>query len=337
MLLHKVTGIKPDRQRGKECKEIFVQNRYVGIEFEVEKYSVPVSSERQAELLDFKSDGSLRGNSREVVTVPVNGENIVLAIREYLSLLNPEAETTSRCGLHVHVDMRECTVQQLINVLCTYCIVEDIMFRFCGENRYGNPYCLPLNDTLVSNKSTFINLLSSDSNYVSAGIHDTTKYSALNILPLQRLGTVEFRAHEGTLDQEKIIEWVNLVLLVVDHGVTFKGTPQNMVDMICASPERLLQNIFKEYFETKVKVTLKDMDDMLRNGRNFQQYLVRAATLSQEREPEEEFFEEEPDELEEVDENYPEEVEEEDAPTSRNFSTALERWAPVAINRSGNF
>jgi len=43
------------------------------------------------------------------------------------------------------------------------------------------------------------------------------RYYALNLIPLGRLGTVEFRAHSSTYDPERVMRWVQFVVAFVEH------------------------------------------------------------------------------------------------------------------------
>jgi len=42
-------------------------------------------------------------------------------------------------------------------------------------------------------------------------VGSVSKYSALNLLPLTKLGTIEFRAMEGTDDLNRIIDWIGIL------------------------------------------------------------------------------------------------------------------------------
>jgi hypothetical protein len=47
--------------------------------------------------------------------------------------------------------------------------------------------------------------------------HPDQRYYALNLVPLTRLGTIEFRAHSATYDVERMNRWTQFVIAFVEH------------------------------------------------------------------------------------------------------------------------
>jgi hypothetical protein len=48
----------------------------------------------------------------------------------------------------------------------------------------------------------------------------TQKYRSLNVLPFTKIGTFEFRIHQGTLNATKVRQWVTLLLAFVEGFAT---------------------------------------------------------------------------------------------------------------------
>lgn len=276
MKLSTVTGIHEDVRTNSPSELILVNDRFVGIECEVENYTIDGTRETLCSLISCKEDGSLRNFGREIVTIPVKGKDIVSAIDEMLELFSESAtkvECSPRCGLHVHIDMRDCTTAQLNKVLALFCIMEGGLFKYCGANRDTNPYCVPLNNNLIS-MPCYKDLFDDNSTRVSDAISRSVKYTSLNLLPLFRYGTIEVRMHEGTIDKEEILEWVNMLLCLVDYGITFKGSAQDIVDSVCNSFPELVHKTFREVGIKSTSISGQFFESALEGARNFQQILI---------------------------------------------------------------
>jgi len=279
MKLSHVTGHAPEKRKyGKDVK-VSVNNRLIGIEFEIEGFKLHSINYTDFSLLEFKSDGSLRDNGVEIVTLPVLGEDIVLALQELKQVLSTCTSTpycSARCGLHVHVDMRDCTTEQLLKVLCVYSIMEALLLDYCGDNRGDNPYCVPLVDCLAENP-VYKHLFYPKKEYIQNGLQGTKKYTALNILPLNALGTIEFRLHKGTLDIEEVLQWVNMLLNLVNYAVTTEKDVQQITDSVCSDSVQLLKDVFKEVGISSVYGRKTEVfKGMVRGARQFQEVKVFA-------------------------------------------------------------
>lgn len=277
MKLSHVTGHAPEKRKYGKDSKVSVNNRLIGIEFEIEGFKAGGINYTDFPLLEFKSDGSLRDSGIEIVTLPVLGEDIVLALLELKEVLKLSATTpycSARCGLHVHVDMRDCTTEQLLKVLCVYSITEALLLKYCGEHREDNPYCIPLTDCLSEN-TVYKHLFYSKKDYFQNGLQGTKKYTALNILPLNALGTIEFRLHKGTLDTDEVLQWVNMLLNLVNYSVTTEKDVQQITDSVCADAVQLLKDVFKEVGIPSISAIKPEVfRSMVRGARQFQEVKV---------------------------------------------------------------
>lgn len=55
------------------------------------------------------------------------------------------------------------------------------------------------------------------SNYPCAERYPMQRYYQVNMVPLRKYGTLEFRAHSGTYDHERIARWVQFLIAFVEH------------------------------------------------------------------------------------------------------------------------
>lgn len=181
-----------------------------GLEIEVEGANLPRLDNGWWQTHE---DGSLRGESCEYVT---NGAVVFEDLPKALKSLNnslrrkeSELHLSFRTSVHVHMNVREMEINKLGSVLYLYYLFEEMLMKYCGRERVGNRFCLRLRDSeeIVNN---LVNAFRYD---FSRGSLDPNalKYAALNIAPIQRFGTIEFRSMRGTVDSETLLTWVGLI------------------------------------------------------------------------------------------------------------------------------
>ena len=159
---------------------------------------------------DAKRDGSIRGaGAMELTfTTPLGGADIESALEELASFVStqPRAGVNYSCSTHVHLDVRDLTPQELARLIVCYLVFERGLYRLAGEGRYLSPFCAPLYSI---NNFVYDVASGAGEEWVSrAG--NFGRYAGLNLAALERFGSLEFRHLEGTLDTQRIKEWINL-------------------------------------------------------------------------------------------------------------------------------
>lgn len=272
--LARITGIAPDPEEGTDTPLLSTSNRKIGVEFELENIIYHIEAGRYP-LLRFSTDNSLRNNGIEITTIPVKGTNILLALdqlQKWIKDSNNKPVCSARTGLHVHIDMRDVDIKQLINVLTTYLIVEESLFKYCGEDRKQNPYCSPLSNCIGNfTEYKLADLLSTSDSKILRALDKHIKYSALNLRPLISYGTIEFRMHKGSCDTEEILQWINILLSVVTFGIEYKSSPQDIIDSICTNTDEFIDKVFRGY----LPIMKEDLYDDLLYGARQAQHLYR--------------------------------------------------------------
>lgn len=171
----------------------------VGIEIEIENYVT--SKNAYHGVWSAKEDGSLRNNGREFITKPCQAEYIPYLLHNLFNEhLAESASCTPRTSVHVHLNMLDVPVEKINLFVLFYSLYEKVLFSWIGKNRYKNIYCVPITSSY---------LIKSLHGY---NVPDWSKYTALNLAPLSRQGTVEFRAMHGTKDIEKLSKWVSMIV-----------------------------------------------------------------------------------------------------------------------------
>ena len=251
---------------------LFLNNdeEYVGVEFEIENviYNFDSSDPEQAsshnlysntegkKLIDtlypywlITKDGSLRHGSEFIFNGPLAGDNIITALSRLQDFLGVHryngrpAKVSNRCSVHVHLNAGEWTKPFFDKFLLIYLLTEKVLFRTVHPGRVKNNYCRMLSDSIFINYFTHNLLPIKDFNETfSSFIHyNCEKYSALNLKPLARFGTVEFRHHHGTTDLKEVLNWINIIFSLVNAAKKFE-----IEDLIKKEAKDILSDIFED-------------------------------------------------------------------------------------------
>lgn len=151
--------------------------------------------------------GEIAGHAYEFVSEPMQQSTLLHSLREFFRKTEFSARNyTDRTSVHIHVNCLDLTYDQLSSVALLYTVVEEVLFKFVGNNRENNIYCIPwymcrLNYDIVAKM---------EANSIDT-IRRWQKYTALNLLPIHSQGTVEFRHMHGTADIDKLTTWINLI------------------------------------------------------------------------------------------------------------------------------
>lgn len=178
----------------------------MGVELEIEN-----TTEAAGGLRGFRveKDGSLRNNGWEFITYPMYYNCLTERLTTFFNNNDfNESNYSERCSVHVHANCRDLTLDQVASIVLIYQVVEKLLFKFIGEDRDKNIFCVPLSETTITYR--LINRIA-DQNYNV--FRDWNKYTALNLMPLCNLeqGTIEFRHMAGTYTVEFILAWLRII------------------------------------------------------------------------------------------------------------------------------
>ena len=141
---------------------------------------------------------------------------------------------SQRCGIHVHVDVRDFDRKQLFNFITLYVSLEPLLLKaLLPEGRLGNNFCLPVGDAL-SITDFLLDCAVKQRRIEDAGLNQY-KYGAMNIASVGNLGSLEFRAFHGTKDVDELMYWVDCLVTLAKKGFDYEGTPADL--MMLASRE----------------------------------------------------------------------------------------------------
>lgn len=194
---------KPQLKNGE-----LLSNTKIGLEIEIENMHNPAHVPGWR----LTGDGSLRNNGVEYVfSGPIGGSAAckrIDSLHKYLEQV-PHKEFSARTSLHVHLDVRDLSWDQVISLVILYAMVEPYLFSICGQEREEGIYSL----SLYRGKNQIDSLFG----LIQNGPHGLnerhfSKYAALNLLSLKSFGSLEFRGHKGSGNKDEIINWVNHLL-----------------------------------------------------------------------------------------------------------------------------
>ena len=191
----------------------------------------------------IKADGSVSANENqsgksphEFASIAQNGDELLRSIKKVCSsIISNGGEINKTCGFHVHIDMRDKTTEQKTNVYYAFQAFESIFLGMVSTSRRTNTYCKPIHG-------------------VSYSAANNDRYKTLNICSLREHGTFEYRLHQGTLDAEKVQNWILLLLNFTSTFslITLDGSRLIEIDRMTAREKLLLL-----FSVTKIPLSLK--------------------------------------------------------------------------------
>jgi hypothetical protein len=207
------------------------------------------------------TDGSLGyDDGVEVVSPILTGEDGLAQAAKVADVLKALNCTVDKaCGLHVHVGAGDLDLPQMkklaINFVHSETAFDAIVppsrrkdeNQFIRSNRtgFGGSYeneginkaiaafngATTLNDLYIRVSSV------ADHGQRLTNARDNRRYRKLNLLPMLAYKTVEFRQHGGTVEAEKITNWVKLCVAFVERSKTSRPRPRTSTAPHVASAE----------------------------------------------------------------------------------------------------
>lgn len=256
-------------------------NGDIGVEIEVEGRDLPGET---PEAWRAEVDGSLRGGGVEyVLKKPCKYDKVDRHInRMYNHIIKSggKMRLSPRCGVHIHINVQEWTLNQVMTFIVLYLVVEDLLVRWCGEDREGNIFCLRgrdaeyLYDVLVKVMET--------QNLNVRDWADNMRYSSMNISALRKYGSLEFRSLRTPEDPQRIKRWIDLLLCVQRASKDFSHPAAVVEGMSNAGGEAFVRMIFGRL---AYEVMVPDVEAMLYDGARAVQEIVYTEPRKQDEAP----------------------------------------------------
>lgn len=140
---------------------------------------------------------------------------------EKIRELCPDA-VTSKCGLHVTVDVDDHSNEDLKRLIIGYLRAQEHFYSQCNESRQSNRYCERNPDSALPK------MLKASLSDVISMAGGNNRYHGLNLTRLRERGVVEFRMMESSVAIRKVGTWIRSCVSFVDgmkaSGISFKST-----------------------------------------------------------------------------------------------------------------
>ena len=204
---------------GCNASPYLVSNTMVGIEHELEGYNEDI----RVGGWKTEHDPSLRNGGIEfILDGPQGGARLATSIENMHNMIDrhPELIANERTSTHIHIDARDMTTRQLLNMIVVYTTFEHAIFAMCEQSRTDNNFCVPSykNGGLTDRvRRAYLNPDSDSA--VHALAHSNYRYAAMNLSALSRFGSIEFRMSGTLTDKDKLFDWINIFLSIKAFAV----------------------------------------------------------------------------------------------------------------------
>ncbi len=210
-----------------EKKKIVPETFTIGVEMEcltTDYNAEDIGEDVEGNLrFDMVDDGSLSGigEGMEFRSSPMQYEELSDQVN-YLcnTLANYSVETNKTCGLHVHMSNEKFFNEKYIKRLVyVWVAIEDVLLATQPQSRFNNSYCKRyLLQFLHDSKSE--RKFPKGKDALIDELERNDRYYSLNLSALEKHGTIECRLHAGTINAEKIIQWVTLLQAIYSYALT---------------------------------------------------------------------------------------------------------------------
>ena len=191
---------------------------------------------RDASIRTVRNDNSrcaLDRYSVEVVTPPLNYDDIETFQNIIRKLREAGAKTNSSCGIHIHIDGANHTPASLRKMVNFMVARQDLIYEALNIGARGGQWCKKLSPQLLNEMKKDKNLSTNSAEHIwysrandnySGGIdhshYNSTRYHGVNLHAYFSKGTVEFRLFNSTLHAGKIKAYIQFCLAVSAWAIT---------------------------------------------------------------------------------------------------------------------
>jgi hypothetical protein len=177
----------------------------VGINAQIEGYNHTTRNHWK-----IVGDASINGRySMELVSPVLEGRDGLNQIDKVCAVLDAVGAKVNRsCGLHVHHDASDFNAASIKKAVMVYKRVEKRVDEMMPPSRRG------------SSSYYAQSVLDQNPEYLAedGGGEGRRRYHKINLQSFYRHGTIEFRHHSGTVDAEKIKNWVLFTALIMEKS-----------------------------------------------------------------------------------------------------------------------
>jgi hypothetical protein len=228
-----------------------------GVELEIENWPTH-RLEASSPGIVFKEDGSLRNNGIEGITKPNTKFGALACVKKLWEKYSiGEKNFSDRTSIHVHANVLDFTQDQLKTLVLLYGLFENVLFDIVEPERKNNIFCVPWSQAGL-NAGNYTRVFARAANW--------QKYTALNLLTVTQLGTVEFRHMHGHADFVLLTHWIQ----VIEDLVTFakKSNPEEIYKRV------IDLNTSSEYYKFMCDVFQQEHEFITQVSKDWESHMV---------------------------------------------------------------
>ncbi|MDR3541440.1 MAG: amidoligase family protein [Desulfosporosinus sp.] len=232
-----LTGLTREEAANTVADYFGTQAKYAGGAYDA--YWVKDNSDRVWKLM---SDSSIRQECRTGPATPAHRVELVSPICQYEDIETVQeitrllrkagAKANSSCGIHIHIGMGQHTPKTLRNLANLVASKEDLIYEALAIRSSRQGYCkradenfiAALNakkpDTLTGLADLWYAPYTSENR---TNHYNSSRYHLLNYHSIFRIGTIEFRAFNGTTHAGKIKAYIQFALAMSHQALTQKS------------------------------------------------------------------------------------------------------------------
>lgn len=181
--------------------------------------------------IGMSHDGSLNNYGKEFQTPKLSGKKGKDILKNLCDELNAnEFHVDRTCGLHIHLDTSDLAgrIEKLKKLILFYMIIEPLLYSYLPFSRRANRYCMPLSEFYHEDEiKNVCDISQLETIWYREQSHekierrkndryDSTRYAGINLHSLLSNGHIEIRHHSGTIDYQKIQNWIDLHVRILD-------------------------------------------------------------------------------------------------------------------------
>jgi hypothetical protein len=182
------------------------------------------------------SDSSIEGEDTFELVSPIlvgeAGLEQVKKVCEVLVIL--KAKINKTCGMHIHFDATDLTLNQWKNIFINYANLEGTIDNFMPVSRRAN------NSTFCQSIIRYKDRIATATSISQIAQIISTRYTKINAQSFSRHNTIEFRQHSGTVEFEKIEKWVRFLHNLIDYSKDNKITSDNFDTIKLFNPTEIV-------------------------------------------------------------------------------------------------
>lgn len=192
-------------------------------------------------------DGSLRDGGLEfVLKEPLMGKDLEDSLHVLLDNPPPLA-MTYRTSVHVHIDARDMSIEELKVAGLLYALTEAGMFMWIGGNRAESNYCVPWYESpeyTASRTKQLYGLGAMTKALMQNMSNGIARYQALNLNALRKHGTLEYRHMGEHYGIPHVTHWIKMCMA---HKAAARSmTLREAERLILVGPEEVYTTVFGE-------------------------------------------------------------------------------------------